>query len=351
MAEQQTVAAPEAPSEAHEAEGTESAVELRDALVERLKTNRAARAAGTEDEPAKPKKAEKPAKPKRGEPAAAKPEVTAGADDAADESDPPELAKLKAERRGFAKHKRKWEAQAQARESQLVTIERQAKQHIESFEKDPIAWLKARKVDVRATLLRMANEDSEDPRDRKLRELEEKQNRTEQETKRERAEREEREAKVAQRQAVAQIETEMGKAWKDADVDDYPTVATALEPEHVSQRAAEIMVEHYREWVDGGQVGRYKELAPSAIFAIMEDELAPLKGKLANPKKGKPPEQVRAASAPRKAASPETPTKRERSSSDVTRSASREPTLGRPQNFSKESLRERLIERVKTAAQ
>jgi hypothetical protein len=347
MEGQQTVPGQAGPSESATETQVEPAVELRAELVEKLKASRAAREVGG-GEPDKQKKPDRPAKPETNKPDA----KGDGDGDAAHEDDTPEVAKFKAERRAFAKQKRKKDAEFAAREQQIQQFETRAQQQVEAFTKDPIAWLKARKVDVRATLLRMANEDAEDPRDKKLREIEESQKMDKAEREREKAERADREAAANQAAAIKTIETEMGQAWQKVEVDDYPTVAAALEPEYVAQRAAEIMVEHFREWVDGGRVGKYKELAPSKVFAIMEDELAPLKGKLANgAKKPKPPEQVRAASEKsRKAATPEAPTKRERPTKDVTRSATREPTLGRPVSFDREALRDRLVDRVRSAA-
>jgi hypothetical protein len=334
----------EAAAAAATSEG-DTVVELRAELVEKLKASRAAREAGA-GEPEKPKKPEKSAKPD-----AKKPDAKGGDADAAHDDDTPEQAQFKAERRAFAKQKRKKDAEFQAREQHLQQFESRAQQMLEAFDKDPIAWLKAHKVNVRATLLKQANEDAEDPRDKKLRELEESQKSQRAELEREKTERAQREAGVQQAEAIKSVEAEMGKAWQAVEVDDYPTVATALEPEHVAQRAAEILIDHFRDWDKNGRVGKYKELAPSKVFAIMEEELAPLKGKLANGvKKPKPPEQVRAASEkPRKAATPEAPTKRERPK-DVTRSATREPTLGRPTNFDREAIRERLVDRVRSAA-
>lgn len=333
MAEQQT--APEVATEATDAAGTESATELRDTLVAKLKENRAAREG--EGEPAKPKP--KVEKPKRGE-RDPKPENSADPD-AADAADSPEVAKHKAERRQFAKAKRKYEAQAAARETQIRDFEARAQAQIAAFDKDPIAWLKANKVDVRGALLRMANEDAEDPRDKKLRQLEEVQNRDKAEREQEKTEKAAREAKAEQAQAIQAVETELKEAWGKVDVDDYPTLAALLEPEHIAERAREIMIEHWRD--------HRKELAPSEVFATMEKELAPLKGKLANGKKSpKPPEQVRSASGKsREAESPEAPTRRERPSEDVTRRVTREQSLGRHQSFDKESIRERLVQKAR----
>lgn len=337
MAEQQS--APQAATETPEA-GTESATELRDTLVAKLKENRAAREDGAEGEP-KPTKP-KADKPKRGE-RDPKPENGAdGADpDAANADDSPEVAKYKAERRQFAKAKRKYEAQAAAREKQLTEFESRAKAQIAEFNKDPIAWLKANKVDVRGALLRMANEDAEDPRDKKLRELEEEQKRDKAEREKEKREKAEREAAAEQAQAIKTVQNELKAAWEKAEVDDYPTVAALLEPEHIAERAAEIMIEHWRE--------HRKELAPSEAFATMEKELAPLKGKLVNGKKkpeapGAGPGSKRQT---REAASPEAPTQRERPSEDVTRRVTREQSLGRHQSFDRESVRDRLVAKAR----
>lgn len=331
MAEENAPAAAATETQAPEAEGPESANELRDTLVAKLRENRATR----ESEAGAPKP--KIEKPKRGEPD--KPGAKDTDADAGE--DPPELAALKAERRSFAKHKRKWEGQAASREQQITQYEQRAQAQIATFEKDPIAWLKAQKVDVRATLLRMANEDTEDPRDKKLRELEDEQRRSRTELENEKRERTERAQKAEQRAAEQTIEAELGKAWGTAEVDEFPTVAAALEPEHVAARAREILVEHYRK--------SGKELAPSEVFATMERELAPLKGKLAIGKKkpeapGAGPGNKRQA---REVASPEAPTKRERPSDDVTRRITREQSVGRPQNFDRDSLRDRLIDKAR----
>lgn len=340
MAEQQAAATEAATTEtADEQAGTESAVELRDALVAKLKEGGFSKDA--DGKPVKPE-ATKPAKPKRGESSKPGDKPEPGADDA-DAADTPEIAKLKAERRGFAKHKRKWEAQASARESQLQQVEQRAQRLIADFEKDPVAWLKTNKVDVRATLLRQANEDTEDPRDKKIRELDEQQKADKVEREREKAEKDERESKAKQAEAVRAIQGELSTAWGKSEVDDYPTLAALLEPEHIAQRGAEIMIEHW--------CAHRKELAPSEVFSTMEKELAPLKGKIANGQKkpeapGAGPGSKRQT---REAASPEAPTKRERPSEDVTRRVTREQSVGRPQNFDKYSLRERLVAKARDA--
>lgn len=353
MAEENATAAASAATETEtaaqgvEAARTESATELRDSLIAKLKE----RDKGGETETDPKKKPADTRKPKRGE---ADPKAATDADpDAANTADTPEIAKIKAERRGFAKHKRKWESQAQSREQQIIAFEQRSKQQIEAFERDPLAWLKGNKVDVRAALLRMANDDAEDPRDKKLRELDEGQKKDKAEREREKRETAERTAATEQVHANQVIEAECLKAWKTAEVEDYPTVAALLEPEHVAERAREIMVEDFRRWRDrrdrGESVGRYKELAPSDLFSTMERELAPLKGKVVNGKKGpKPPEQVRSASGKRREAeNPEARTERQRPSEDVNRRVTREPSAGRPLSFDRESLRERLVSKAR----
>lgn len=326
--------AAQAPAEATDA-GTESASELRDTLIAKLKENAEAREAGTTAEP-KPKPATE--KPKRGD----KPEAAAtGKDDEDAAGDTPEVKALKAERRGFAKHKRKWEASAQAREEQLRTFESTVKQQVAAFERDPIAWLKAQKVDIRATLLRMTKEESEDPRDKELREVKEEQKRIKERD----AERDAAAAKAGQERAVQMVQRELAGAWEKAEVDEYPTLAAMLEPEHIAERACEIMLEEYRR--------SGKELAPSKIFATMEEELAPLKGRL------KPREKVNGQKKPeapgagpgskrkdREAASPEA-RERQRPSEDVTRRITRETSVGRPLNFDREAIRERLVSKAR----
>jgi hypothetical protein len=136
---------------------------------------------------------------------------------------------------------------------------------------------------------------------------------------------------------------EIGDAWTKVEGDAFPTVAMALEPEHVAQRAVEILLDHYK------RTG--KELAPSEVFATMEEELAPLRQKMEKrkpasvEKKAQPPERVRSVKS-------ESPQAREtsRPTEDVTRRVTREPSAGRSLSLDRDSLRERLIAKAREAA-
>src|SRR5690349_3810021 len=64
--------------------------------------------------------------------------------------------------------------QAEGRIKRAEEFERRQAELADAFEKDPLAWLKARGKNVREVLLRIGREDGEDPKDKAIREAREK---------------------------------------------------------------------------------------------------------------------------------------------------------------------------------
>jgi hypothetical protein len=145
-------------------------------------------------------------------------------------------------------------------------LERRQAEQAEAFEKDPLAWLRARGKNVREVLLRVAREDGEDPKDKAIREAKEKadtalQKLTEREKRDQDAEIE-RKAQVANQK----IESTMLEEYEQVDPDDYPTLARDYEPAQVATFARQLLLKYYK--------ATGKELAPRALFRRLETVLS-----------------------------------------------------------------------------
>ena len=144
-------------------------------------------------------------------------------------------------------------------------LERRQAEQAEAFEKDPLAWLKARGKNVREVLLRVAREDGEDPKDKTLREVKTKAEELEKKlTEREKREQEQETERKA-REAQQKIERQLLDEYEGSEGDEYPTLAAHLEPAQVAEAARSLLLKYYREH---GQ-----ELSPRELFVRLETAL------------------------------------------------------------------------------
>ena len=144
-------------------------------------------------------------------------------------------------------------------------LERRQAEQAEAFEKDPLAWLKARGKNVREVLLRVAREDGEDPKDKTLREVKTKAEELEKKlTEREKREQEQETERKA-REAQQKIERQLLDEYEGSEGDEYPTLAAHLEPAQVAEAARSLLLKYYREH---GQ-----ELSPREFFVRLETAL------------------------------------------------------------------------------
>lgn len=276
-------------------------------------------------------------------------ETAAGRDDE-EGKELDERKTLQREKRDFAKFRRKKEGEyekrdrdLQGRESQVQQLEQQLTSEVGVFKKDPLAWLKARGIDVRETLVAFANEDGEDPKDKKLREIDERTKKLDEKLSTEEQARQ-------QAEATERIRVAFQEEFEDTDGADYPNLWTHSDPERVSRAATKIALDHYR--------AHGKKLEPSEVFAILEQELIAHNARLAREAKRKqtpratedkssePPEQVRSV-ARREPESPEVRRSSRRPSEDVTNREtrlSRDDYRGAAGSFDRDSVREKLVD-------
>lgn len=341
MAEPSAAGAIENPSEAASEDpkpGASPAVALRDKLVKDLVAKGKERdKAKAEGKPAeKPAPAKKPKEPSaKSEP---KPEPKPDpkekeADDKPEDDEEAEEPKLKAEKRALAKATRKIQGREAAvadRESKVTAFETRLTHEAGLFEKDPIAWLKGRKVDIKKVLLDYAKEDGEDPRDKKLREIAEKQAKLDEaEAKRQKA----ADEHAARQQIVSNL---VASFEANLDVEEnYPALAK-LDPARIGAAGAQLMVEHFLK------TGR--ELDPSAVFDTLEEGLRQHQAKANGAKSPRPPDQDRSVAKSK----PESPEAQRKvvPARDVTnrtaRSSSAESMPGGRSNLDRNAIRDRL---------
>ena len=254
---------------------------------------------------------------------------------------------LKRQRREFAKHKRKKDAEYDAKDRELGTREQAIKQfesraseELGLFKKDPLAWLKARDIDVREVLVKYASEDDEDPKEKKIRELEQGQRETKEKL-------DSQEKQRAAEELKGRIQSEVYSAFDATDGDDYPNLWLHSDPESVARAGLRLTIEHY---------ARHREkLAPAQVLDMLEDELISHNARKAQKAKrerarsaiedrsSEPPDQVRSE----KPVSPEARRGARRPSEDVTRrdtSLQRDGYRGTPGKFDREAARERMLE-------
>lgn len=182
-------------------------------------------------------------------------------------------AELRAEKRKFSAFRARETRVLQGRERTVTERERrlaqtdaQLKGEIDAWEKDPIAWLQGRGVNVKQALLDWAKQDGEDPKDRLLREAREKAESVEKRL----TEREKSEAEAAkkreQEEAIAGLTAEALEQWESVrESDDYPYLSTLYESKQVAELAVEVGVLHYRK--------TKQELTAGECFARLEKAL------------------------------------------------------------------------------
>jgi hypothetical protein len=311
-----------------------------DAKAKREAARKALEADGATDEQPEPK-----AKPKPDE----EPEER----EAAGDDDEPSDQDFKKQKREFAKHKRKKEAEYErkgqelaGREKAVRQFEERASEELKSYKADPLKWLKDRGVDVRDTLVKFATDDEEDPKEKKIRELEERTKKTEA-----KLEGDEKDRKVAELEH--QVQSEVYTAFDATDAQDYPNLWAHSEPERVARAGQKLIFRHWQ--------AHREKLAPAEVLDMLEAEMVAHNARKSHEAKRKrasaaiedsnsePPDRVRSVQSE----TPQARRSQRRPSEDVTRrdtSLQRDGYRGTAGSFDRDATRERMLEMTRERA-